>query len=356
MRDNHLIIINPQQFGLNTDYVMYAKYLSLHYTKVSYLTIDQGRERVFVPSVRFYYIPLFKFKQLSYAIFYIYVVLFLFTHKGAVMTSNFNGCRWLKFIFYYRKMCVNIRTVSVDNDPCKAREQNKRILKDVVLFDKIIMISKGGAEQLHLPLEKTSIVSLGADILSSEIKIFDFPRLLYVGTLTGRNILQTVQGFHQFIKQNNFALCPTYDIIGEGEEFNDIKHYITINKLFDFVKLHGFIPYDKLSTIIDKCNIGVSYVPITDGFMYQPPTKMFEYINSGLFCIATATQAQKDVISVNNGLVINDTPEDFCLALSTFMQIRNTLDDNEIRKSGLPYLWKNIIDQQLLPALDFNYI
>lgn len=353
MSNKYLIIINPQQFGLNTDYVMYAKYLSQYYTKVRYLTIDQGFMRTEEPLVEFHYISRCAIKQISYAVFFIYTICFLFTHSGAVMTSNFAGCRWLKKIMPWRRICVNIRTVCVNHNQDKANKKNIKIRKDVLPFDRIIMISEGGARQLHLPQEKTAIVSLGADVLSSAKKVFDVPRLLYVGTLTGRNILQTVQGLHMFLQLNITIPMPTYDIIGIGDDFDEIRKYIQINALQDIVRLHGFIPYSQLSSFMDTCNIGVSYVPITDGFMFQPPTKTFEYINSGLFCIATATKAQRDVISTNNGLLINDTAEDFCRALVHFVQMKDTLNEDIIRKSGTPYLWKNIIEKQLLPALNF---
>lgn len=39
------------------------------------------------------------------------------------------------------------------------------------------------------------------------------------------------------------------------------------------------------------------YVPITDYYEYQPPTKTFEYVLSGLLCLATATSSNKEVIT-----------------------------------------------------------
>lgn len=352
MSDKKILIINPQQFGLNTDYVMYARYLGRHFKSVSYLTVDQGFPRRDEPGVRYHYVPRCRVKQLSYALFLIRAIAMAMTFRGTIMTSNFTGCRILKRLLPWRRMAVNIRTVSVDPDEGRAAARNRRILADVQPFDRIIMISDGGAQQLGLPEAKTNIVSLGADELSTAVKNYDYARCLYIGTLTGRNILQTVQGFHAYISAPGSDSRATYDIVGDGEEMASIRAYVEAHSLAERVRLHGFVAYDKLKPFLDRCNVGVSYVPVTRGFMYQPPTKTFEYINSGLWCIATATAANEAVVTAENGIIIADTPEAFREALLRFDAVRGSLSDSAIRSSGRPYLWPSIIDSQLIPALN----
>ena len=349
-----LIIINPQQLGVNTDYVMYLKYLKPHYDEIKFITVNQGYIKVNVDSINISYVPYCKIVLFSYILFLLFSIFYILCHSGVVMSSNFKGCRYIKMLFPFRKMVVNIRTVSVSANPIYESAHNLRIKNDVLNYDRIVMISEGGAKQLKLPLNKTFIVSLGADVISNKVKSYiDTINLLYVGTLTGRNILQTVIGIKMFLDHANDSFSLTYDIVGDGDEYDQISKYIIENNLSEVVSLHGFVPYDSLSYYFDRCNIGVSFVPIKNCYMYQPPTKTYEYINSGLFCIATDTYANRMVINKNNGCLIQDNAEAFMNAIISFCEKRYSISDQRIRYSGEKYVWKNIVENQLLPVLNF---
>lgn len=345
-----LIIVSPRQYGYQTDYLKYAEYLVPYYNVV-FLCLDQGEKRFENGNISLKY-TCAQNKKIAYLLFFLKTYFYIMTHKGIVMSTNFKGCRYLKELIPWRKMAINIRTVSIDKDDEKSAKQNIQILEDAKYFDRIIMISEGGARQLRLPLEKTSIVSLGADVISHTNKMFDSLRMLYVGTLNNRDIIKTVIGFHQYLEKSGDTNA-IYDIVGNGEEFSQIKEYVETEKLEKRIILHGQKKYDELKPFFDKCNVGVAFVPITPMYDYQPPTKTFEYLNSGLFCIATDTTANRNVITATNGCLIQDTANDFCSAIQLFMHKRQFVSSSQIRKTGRPYLWKTIIEQQLLPALQF---
>lgn len=347
---SRLIIVSPRQYGYQTDYLKYVEYLSEKY-RVVFICLNQGEKKFECDKAEIKYLRLIG-KRMSYLWFMIYIFVYITFHSGKVMTTNFSGCRYLKKILPWRKMVVNIRTVSVYKDSTKAAVQNERIRKDALGFDRIIMISEGGARQLNLPMEKVSIVSLGADVISQKKKVFDTLKLLYVGTLNNRDIIKTVVGFHMYIKHSGDTEAR-YDIVGSGEEFAVIEKYIKTEQLERCVVMHGQKSYNELKEFFDRSNVGVSFVPVTQMYDFQPPTKTFEYMNSGLYCIATQTFANKEVITSANGILIPDNAEDFCNALHAFIQSKEKISDKEIRKAGQVYLWKNIVEQQLLPALKF---
>ena len=345
-----LIIVSPRQYGYQTDYLKYTEYLISFYNVV-FLCLDQGEKRFENPNISLKY-TFIKNKTLAYLIFFLKTYFYILTHRGVIMSTNFKGCRYLKILMPWRKMAVNIRTVSVDKDTEKSAKQNMQICEDAKYFDRIIMISEGGARQLKLPMKKVSIVSLGADVISQRKKMFNSLRLLYVGTLNNRDIIKTVIGFHKYIEQSGDSEA-CYDIVGSGEEFALIEKYIRTEQLEQRVVLHGQKNYNELKIFFDRSNVGVSFVPVTLMYDFQPPTKTFEYINSGLYCIATQTFANKEVITSANGIVIPDTDEDFCNALHIFNQSKGKISDKDIRRTGQAYLWKNIVEQQLLKALNF---
>lgn len=351
MHKKRLIIINPVQYGQSTDYIKYAEYLSGIFD-VEYFCLDQGHRRLPNDYINLHYIPYGKYKKISYPLYFLIVLIYVILHRGVVLSANFSGCRYLKMILFWRKMVVNIRTVSVSQDKKTAELENKRILKDALPFDRIIMISEGGAVQLGLPARKVHIVSLGADTISSVRKDFSQIRLLYVGTLTGRNLIKTLHGLKLFIDVNRNSGI-SYDIVGDGVEYHELKEYVEQNGLSAIVKMHGRVDYCELAPFFDKCNIGVSFVPMTEWYDYQPPTKTFEYINSGLFCIATATSANKDVVNSRNGVLIDDSADGFRDALNDISVSINDIDEDIVRASGVQYTWKSVVLNQLLPVLEF---
>lgn len=344
---NRLIIISPRQYGYQTDYLKYVEYLPEWY-RVTFICLDQGEIRFECNNAEIKYIKSGS-KQLSNILFFLYTFFYLLFHPGKVMVTNFGGCRYLKTLMPWRKMIVNIRTVSVDKDPQRAAVQNQRILKDVMPFDRIIMISKGGAEQLHLPMEKVYIVGLGADIISEVPKTYESLHLLYVGTMNHRDIPKTVKGFHQYLLETGDE-DAMYDIVGDGEELKEVLDYIITNELQNRIIVHGRKRYDELKPFFDNCNIGVAFVPINEAYRHQPPTKTYEYINSGLYVIATKNQVHIETVSCESGILIQDTSEDFCNALKLIKQ-KHILYQN-VLNGGKSYLWRSIIENELMTSLE----
>ncbi|WP_181938042.1 MULTISPECIES: glycosyltransferase [unclassified Arenibacter] len=194
-------------------------------------------------------------------------------------------------------------------------------------------------------MKNVFILPLGSDILSTQNKSFKSLKLFYIGTLDGRNIHQSILGLKLFLDKfnaNNINLC--YDIVGYGTEAceNIINKAIEDTGLQNKVVFHGRKTHGESQYFFDNCNVGVSYIPITEYYDCQPPTKTYEYINAGMVCIATQTQENKKIINADNGVLCKDTPEAFCGAL---VEISNNLtkwDSQLIRNTQSNSTWANI--------------
>ena len=114
-----------------------------------------------------------------------------------------------------------------------------------------------------------------------------------------------------------------------------------IDKIIIFA---GQIPHDKIKPYFDLHNIGVSYIPKTEYFDVQPPTKTFEYLLSGMPVIATDTLENKRVICSKNGVLINDTAEAFYQGLVRIYTDKNNFDSISIRNSSMQYTWYKIVN------------
>jgi glycosyltransferase involved in cell wall biosynthesis len=205
---------------------------------------------------------------------------------------------------------------------------------------------------LNLPSRKTSIVPLGSEILGSEDYDYHSLHLIYIGNFNWRRLTDTIDGFFLFYEQFSGELELSYTIIGYGNqtEIDQIKDRIKKYRLGDVIHFPGIVPYDKLSTYIEQCNIGVSYIPITNEFDIQPPTKTIEYLLAGLPTIATATSENQKLINAENGVLIQDTVSGFYEGLCKIKE--SSYDNDLIRQKMVDFTWKNRVHKFLKPVID----
>jgi len=177
---------------------------------------------------------------------------------------------------------------------------------------------------------------------------------LYVGTLSQRRIHETVEGLSIFIKKTGSHIIASYDIFGYGTTKDVEKLIYSIHNygLDNIVSYHGMKNHTELKAYFEKCNLGVSYVPITEYYDLQPVTKTYEYILSGLPCIGTETYANRKVINDQNGVLCKDNAESFASALDTIVQRRGGLDSSKIRATLRDFSWQSIVEFYLKPLLD----
>jgi glycosyltransferase involved in cell wall biosynthesis len=161
---------------------------------------------------------------------------------------------------------------------------------------------------------------------------------------------ETVFGFSKFIQNHpSEKLKIVYDIFGFGtaEEEALVKQAIVQTGLKETVVYHGRKTHQEIQEYYDTYNIGVTYVPKVDFFECQPPTKIFEYTNAGLYNIATSTFENKKLISQNNGVVCEDNVDSFAEALEEIYIKKESFSSQNIRKTLEEYSWENIVSKNL---------
>jgi len=205
------------------------------------------------------------------------------------------------------------------------------------------IISKGLRDRFNFQ-RNTFILPLGASPVYVNRKPTDKIFLLYIGTFADRRMEDTIEGLGLFIKQHPEADVH-YTIIGNGwrNEVDQINEKIAELGLENLVELKGYIPFSELMHYYEKANVGVSYVPITPFYEYQPVTKTFEYLMSGLPVIATDTFENRQIINSQNGILIRDNPESFAMSLSQIYNERKIYDEQSVRNSVAAYEWEKIV-------------
>lgn len=333
-------IICSSQFGYLVDTYEYSRHLS-KYHAVRYICIDQGKPKLSMPGVDVVYYKMNSKGVLKWLEF-VRKVSKADVKGQVVFVKYFRFCSLLTLFFRKaEKIILDVRTGSVDPSSVSRFIFNKGIFFESLFFKERTIISSSLAKLLGI--KRYKIVPLGFPKVEARNKCFDKLRLLYVGTLSNRQITDTVLGLKMYIDGNGEGV-ESYDIVGDGyanevEKLRDVVAGLGLNSI---IKVHGRVPYNNLSPYFDKANVGVSYVPITSYFDVQPVTKTFEYIANGMVTIGTKTIEQSKVINNINGVLCEDSPEDFCESIKKIEVSFEGYNSGSIRASHEPETWEMV--------------
>ncbi len=347
-----LLIINKSQFGYHIDTYYYCKYLRDVYD-VTYICWDYGRENKYLDDVSVKYVSregnvvLRNFRLIFESIKEVlrgYDIYFL---------VYFKGCSFLKIGLFNKKVIFDVRTIGI------SQKYSSRFIYNLVMkiessfFEHISVISEGVAQTMKF--RNYHILPLGADVFSSTDKTFNELRLLYIGSLTRRRIHETILGFAKFYDEFERSIDVSYTIIGFGEnnEEQELRELVDQLGLGNVVTITGPVFHDEVKPFFKKSNVGVSYIPLTEYFDVQPPTKTFEYLLSGMPVIATDTQENRKVVSDKNGILISDNPDAFYNGLKKIFENRSKYSASTIRSESEPYCWETIVKSNLLDYLGY---
>lgn len=352
---NKLLIIAPYQFGELTDCYYWAKYAKLEGWDVTYLGYRYQQREIkerTCPGVRVVGVMHSKNRLIHGLKFLGSIIkeIIVGNHRN-VIVCRFPKCELLPKLFPKRNIVLDVRTLSVasnDSEREAADNELKRIMK---YFKTTSVISKGVGEKLG---GGCPILPLGAEPLSMIAKNFNSLSLFYIGTFNNRNLSQFIEGLAKYQKQSGDTTV-TFDVVGGGSdaEVQKIKDTI-IETGVKGVELHGYLTHEEAQLYFDKCNVGVCYVPVTDYYQHQPPTKLYEYLLSGMACIATNTVSNIEVMDDESGVVINDNPESVCDGLIMIQSRIKKIKSVKIGLSSQQYHWRNIVHKYLLSLFTYN--
>lgn len=349
-----LLIVNNAQFGYHTDTYSYCRHLRGDYS-ITYLCWDYGFDKLELSGIRVIYVSRSGNKpaRLSRFIRSCWREMHSISYE-ATLVVYFRFCFLLALFGKCRNIILDIRTGYVLPGFLKRAMYNAAIRVESLFFRRITVITEDLRKDLHLPLRKTHILPLGAEINEMPPRSFSAMNLLYVGTLTNRHIDKTVRGFDRFASEVVGGIELSFDIVGFGtkEDEERLRESIRNALAKDRIHFHGRVPYDKLGPYFRSCNVGVAFVPMEDHFQSQPPTKVFEYLLAGMPVIATATRANQTILDATSGVLIIDTEEGFLEGLRDLKARLATFDAERIKEDSRKFSWSSIVEHNLRPFLD----
>lgn len=352
-----LLFVNQLQFGYHIDYFKYCRYLKAD-IDITYICWDYLKDRIYEEGINVIYIPRAG-NLIQRNINFLKFVLKNVKDRNyeCIFVNHFRGCSFIPLI-YKRKYWIHLGIVSgsVSRNYFARKLYNTFLRFESYFFNSVSVISGGLKKLLKVPAN-AYILPLGADPLPVKRQPDNRINLLYIGTLTNRRIQDTVIGLGIFKERYNDADIH-YDIIGDGwgNEKELLGKIIRTQGLENQVKLRGYIPHNELDGFLARASAGISYIPVTPYYEYQPATKTFEYLMAGIPVIATSTYENKKVISGQNGVIIDDNPESFAHGLEQLYNRRSEFVDEMIRESVADYRWETIVRKLKDQILNFNEI
>jgi glycosyltransferase involved in cell wall biosynthesis len=350
-----VLIVNRDQFGYHIDTYYYAKYGQEKY-EITYVCIDSNFPRIGLPGVTIVYIPRKGNIFIRFMMFLLTSIKYSYLSKVQVIfVKQFSGAFLFRLANPFKKMILDIRTGSVQQNRWKQRIENILIFIDTLFYSYITVISKSLAKRLKV-MKGHIILPLGAEVTELKVQpLTNKIHLLYVGILIGRRIEDTIIGFAKFYREYSDKFHLSYSIVGQGsgKEEKNLSHIIDKHGLENVVRLHGYIQNSDLINYFEKADLGVCYVPINNIYNFQPATKIFEYALAGIPTIATNTFENKLVINDSNGILINDTPDDFYLGLVKYSLMREQFRNRmKIQDSLRSFTWKLIVENIWIPLIE----
>lgn len=347
-------MVNQGQFGYMAGYYHYCKHLTAQGHKITYLCNDYNLKKVSLDGVSVVYVN--ANSSLKWRIAFKRGLKQLVKHQNydIALCAYFKGCSFLKCAFGNIPVIIDIRSGDVAKNKIKRGLFNELIKFETSLFSRRMILSQSLADKLKLNKNSYDIVPLGADTVYTGDKDYSKINMFYVGTLFQRDIYKTIQGLAKFKKEYP-DVEVNYDIVGFGSENDEslIQNVIEEHKLSESVVFHGRINYEYLTPFFEKANIGIAFVPMTPYYDCQPATKIYEYVLSGMYCIATRTYENKILIEDINGVLCDDNAESFYQALKEYyLKDKSSFMSSDIRNSMAKYQWSHIVNEILLSNIN----
>lgn len=351
-----LLLAPKCQYGYQTDYLQMANRLSEKNVHVEIVCFDQSLPKVKAPqNVNVTYVKRTENKLGNYIRHLLAIGKYTIRNRKdlnwVLISGTIELCcilpLFLKTFTQKVQWIMDVRTCTVDFSARKRTAYDRLMLFSSFFFEKITIISPLVAERLKI--KQYEVLPLGSDCyVNLESKKLDVNNLkfLYVGGISGRNIETIIQAFDIFTNNLNESFKGILDIVGysdDEETTQKILKAIKNSKAPKNIIFHGRKTHQEILGLFQEATIGFSYVPITDFYDVQPPTKTYEYIMNGIICLGTNTRANQEIINERNGLLTEDDVNSVVAGIEKVIKNINNYNSAEIAETVKDSKWETII-------------
>lgn len=344
-----ILFVCMAQYGKLVDTYMYCQQMKQK-NQVSYLCWDYGYSKIEEEDLEIIYVQRTGsivaryFRYLKAAINQIRLGKYDICH-----ITNFIGCTVLKILNRKTVFIYDIRSGSINANMLKRTLRDGLRILESYYFKNVTVISSGLAKKFKIH-RRSVVISVGSVKKTKHMKEFSKFKILYIGTLFNRRIQDTVVAVARM--RSKLKEIEKYTIITHSprSEIEFLNNVIVKANATSFIEIVGEVQYSKLGSYLEEHNVGMAYIPINPYYDLQPPTKLFDYMLSGLAVIATATTENKRLVNDSNGVLVEDSVDGICKGLRYLTEKKRKFNSTAIEESVKDYTW------QLLAAKLYKYM
>jgi glycosyltransferase involved in cell wall biosynthesis len=285
----------------------------------------------------------------------------------------FSSCHFFIFLKLFgprnSKFIYHLRSYPLSTRKYKILKSKLLIFLQCLLMDRVIIISTELKKNMFglRQMKKAVVVPVGffheifmplppKDIEKTKVELGIPPSnrvLVYCGVIDRlRQLDRLLICFAHILKTRNDVILL---VIGNGNAYEDLDRMSRSLNIENHLILFGAVPYHKVAGYIAVGDVALSFIPINEIYNFNPPLKTFEYLGTGIPTVATKTVSNQKIITDKiNGLLVSDIPRDVANAVLKLLEdkeLRTKLRKNG-RQSVMPFTFKNIVKNRLLPIYD----
>lgn len=263
----------------------------------------------------------------------------------AIHVRYFKTCSMLP-ILMGAPAALDFRSGSIRRSATIRYIENKIMRVEALAYDRVTVISRGVGAVLGLRQFRELPLGASRNLLAiprERVRDPENLRFIYVGTLRQRNIDLFASAFADFVASRGLAW--RLDLYGYGSD-EEVASLNAVALRCSGVRFLGNLTRTELPVRLAEADIGVSYVPMTPYFNWQPPTKTFEYLMAGLPTLATRTAANAEIVQAGCGWLCDDTADSIMDALACIERLKGKWTVN--REAMQNWTWEAIFDKYYL--------
>jgi len=206
-------------------------------------------------------------------------------------------------------------------------------------------IAKGAAlttvADSHVPPEKAKnrlvVRNLpDASLITASGQLSATPTAIYIGDI------RSSRGLKKILESAEIAENWSFELIGSvaAADKSYVENWQRTSLAANRVTFHGKLAPKQSWQFAKGAWVGLSLLDATPAFIDAVPSKLYEYLTSGLAVISTDLPRSAKVISESNAGVIANTPSEIANALIKFESDKDLI--NQLRSNGANWAKNNL--------------
>lgn len=348
---DHLIIVAKEGWG-NTDFLELSRLAHMNGVHVHFIGMRSSRSLYFKPDI----IEINEKSNIKFSILASKEINNIYNkykdNKITIHVRYYKLCSIIGIILSKKKkdIVIDIRSSSIKPTKITRTIENyligiemKSFLRRTVISPSVASIIGINRDFIELPLGAPSRF-LDINRPNNDISKL---RYVYIGTLRQRNIHIFASAFAKFVSLNN--ILWEFDIYGSGND-DDIKLIEIVTENNTSINYKGYLDRENFPGVLQNTDIAVSYIPLTEYFNHQPPTKTYEYMMAGVPVLGTRTAANMEIIKNDSGWLCGDDEKSIMDSLEMILKEggRKYIDRSRMEYSTWEYIFNNIYRKEVL--------